>query len=72
VVIANAQLQLEVSQHHISRFGLIFWPNLYCARTQKSAISHLPIKLFTPPLDTATLISYMELNDVLAISQSLI
>jgi len=24
VVIANAQLQLEVSQHHISRFGLIF------------------------------------------------
>ena len=35
-----------------------FWPNLYCACAE-TATSELLVKILTPPLDSATLISYI-------------
>jgi len=56
MAIANV-LQLEAVWRRVSRSWL-FWPNLYCACAQ-TAISQLPIKILTLPLDSATPISYM-------------
>jgi len=56
MAIANV-LQLEAAWCRVSRSWL-FWPNLYYACAQ-TAISQLPIKILTLPLDLATPTSYI-------------
>jgi len=42
----------------ISKHLSMIWPNLHCACAE-TAISELPVKILTLPLDSTNLISYM-------------
>ena len=57
VTVANANaLQIEATRHRISVTLDCLWPSLCCACT-RTAISLVPVKILTSPLDLPTLIS---------------